>query len=175
MRRKAIVFSMVFFILLTSLLPGCSNPHDQLGDSMEGYTRMLEGDLPENLRLTIYYMSTAILTYVPLSAEDLIRCSNTSKIVIEADELATNLGLLKKVDASILQPVQEESYINARLYYVFEVGDSEKLLEVTVTPTHLDKIYGHVVVNGIEVEDNPIFYELIIPFLTEDAHNALGI
>ena len=65
--------------------------------------------------------------------------------------------------------------MNARLYYVFEVGDSEKLLEVVVSPDSLDKINGRVVVNGVEVKDNPIFYELIMPFLTEDAHNELGI
>lgn len=178
--KKLLKFSCVCLalcLLLTTILTGCSSPSTHLQKSMKDYTKMLEGDLPEDLRLTIYYMSTAILTRYPYGIDDLVKFagSHSQTIVVEAEELAAHKELLKKLDASKLQPVQEESYINARLYYVFEVGDSEKLLEVVVTPEFLDKINGYVVVNGIEVEDNEIFYELIIPFLTEDAHNKLGI
>lgn len=172
---KTVCAFLVLCLLCSVALSGCSSPRKQLANSMEAYTQMLETALPEDLRLTIYYLSTDILTNRPLGAEDLIQCSSTQKIVVEAEELAEHKELLKKLDASILQPAKEKSYINARLYYVFEVDDSEKLLEVVVSPEQLGKIYGDVVVNGIAVEDDPVFYELIMPFLTEDAHEKMGI
>ena len=174
-RLKIFCVLLALCLLFTTTLTGCSGPSTRLQRSMKDYTQMLEGDLPEDLRLTIYYASLDFVTRAPVRVEDLILIPITRKIVVESEELAKHKELLKKMDASILQPVQEETYIDARLYYVFEVGESEKLLEVVVSPSQLYKINGSVVVNGIEVEDNPIFYELIAPFLTEDAHNKLGI
>ena len=176
-RLKIFCVLLALCLLFTTTLTGCSGPSTRLQRSMKDYTQMLEGDLPEDLRLTIYYMSTAILTRYPYGIDDLVKFagSHSQTIVVEAEELAKHKELLKKLDASILQPVQEETYINARLYYVFEVGESEKLLEVVVSPEQLGKIYGDVVVNGVAVEDDPVFYELITPFLTDDAHDKLGI
>ena len=174
---KTVCAFLVLCLLCSVALSGCSSPRKQLANSMEAYTQMLETALPEDLRLTIYYMSTDILTLYPYGIDDLVKFagSHSQTIVVEAEELAAHKELLKKMDASILQPAQRDSYMNARLYYVFEVGDSEKLLEVVVSPEQLGKIYGDVVVNGIAVEDDPVFYELIMPFLTEDAHEKLGI
>ncbi len=47
---------------------------------------------------------------------------------------------------------------------MLETGESGKLLEVTIS-----EIRGNVVVNGMEVEFDPVFYELIELFLTEEA------
>jgi len=68
-----------------------------------------------------------------------------------------------------LQPVKEKTYINARLYYVLEVG-TESLLGVVISDIH-----GSVFVNGEEVEDHPVFYEIIIPYLTDEDRTILGI
>ncbi|MBO5175465.1 MAG: hypothetical protein J6B84_10035, partial [Eubacterium sp.] len=84
--------------------------------------------------------------------------------------LASHWELLKELKPDILQPVQEESHINARLYYFFEVGDSEKILEVIIS-----NIYGSVFVNGFNVENNPVFYDLILPFLEDEDRQILGI
>lgn len=167
MKRTVVV---VLIALLATRLTGCSNSSAQLGDALADYSQMVEGDLPEDLRLTIYYLNPSILTRAPLSTEDLVNFPEVKKICIDSGELAPHLSLLQKMDSSILQPVKEESNINARLYYVFEVGDSCKILEVAISDIH-----GSAFVNGIKVEDNPVFYELITPYLSEEDVNTLGI
>lgn len=169
MNCKKIILLLVSFLLVMSWA-GCANTSIQLQNALENYSKIVTGDIPQDLKLTIYYMDPQILTRIPLSAEDLINASFTQKIVIEHEELLKHLNLFQQLNAPILQPVKEKSAINARLYYVLESTASGKLLEVTVS-----QIYGTVFVNGIEVEDNPIFYELIAPFLTEEAHDILGV
>lgn len=178
MKRVLIVlFSLVF--LLGTALTGCQNPSAQtekqtpptpLEEAMRDYTEIVEGILPKDLRLTIYYLDPSILTRVPVSADGLLTFPGVETIIVESKELKDHMVLLRELDASILQPVEEPSYINARLYYAFEVGDSEKILDVVISGIH-----GSVFVNGIEVEDNPVFYELILSFLTERDREILSI
>lgn len=178
MKRARIVLYLLVFLLATALT-GCQNPSVQtekqnpstpLEEAMRDYTQMVEGILPQDLRLTIYFLDPSILTRAPLSTDGLVTFPGVKTIIVDSKELEGHMALLRELDASILQPVEELSYINARLYYVFEIGDSEKILEVVI-----NEIHGSVFVNGIEVEDNPVFYELILPFLTEEDGEILGI
>ena len=168
MKRSAVVICLLAF-LLTTILTACSNS-SPLQEAMNDYSKIVEGDLPDDIRLTIYYLDPNILTRIPLSKDDLVTFPGVGIITVNSEELASCWELLKELNPSILHPVQEESYINARLYYVFEVGDSDKILEVVI-----NNIHGNAFVNGIEVEDNPIFYELIVPYLTEEGRITLGI
>ena len=168
MKRKAIALLLVG-VLLAGALSGCQNSSDPVTKALAEYSRMLKKDLPGNLRLTIYYISPTILTRRPLSKEELMTDRDVVKIIVEADELAEHRAILEKLNPSILQPVKEETYINARLYYVFEVGASNKILEVIIS-----EIHGSVFVNGTEVEHHDVFYELIDPFLSEEDRDILG-
>lgn len=169
MKRSIVVICLLGLLLATSMA-GCLNSYTQLQDGVDFYQEMLEEDIPEDLSLSIYYINPSILTRVPLSTDDLIKFPGVKKIIIESQDLEEHMTLLKKMDSTILHPVKEKSYINARLYYVFEVGSSDKILEVAINQLH-----GSVFVNGVEVEDNQLFYDIIIPFLTEDDLNILGI
>lgn len=164
MKYTNILSYLLVILLLVTVLTGCADSSSQPEDPLADYVEMLNGDIPEDLRLTIYYMDPRILTLRALSAEDLISFPETKKIVIESDELLANFEVFKKLDPSELVPAIVTSYINARMYYVLEAGESGKLLEVTIS-----EIRGNVVVNGMEVEFDPVFYELIEPFWTEEA------
>ena len=176
---KYISILLVLTLLLTCFLIGCKDSSSQkegqasvtsLEASMDEYLKTVDGMLPDDLRLTIYYLDPTILTRAPLSKEDLQSYPGVVKITVDAEELASHWELLKELKPDILQPVQEESHINARLYYFFEVGDSEKILEVIIS-----NIYGSVFVNGFNVENNPVFYDLILPFLEDEDRQILGI
>lgn len=166
--QKTIVIYLVILALVISLV-GCSDS-TPLQDAMNDYCKMVEGDMPDDLRLTIYYLDPTILTRRPLNQEDLVTFPGVEVIIVDSEELAPHWEQLKEMSPSVLQPVQEESYINARLYYVFEAGDSGKILEVVIS-----EIHGSAFVNGVEVEDNPIFYDLIVHFLADDDRDILGI
>ena len=168
MERKSIVALLVGFLLAITL-SGCSNTTNQLQDALQDYTQMVEGNCPEDLCLTIYYIDPHILTRKPISATELMNFPGVKKVIVESETLATQFERFKKLDASILKPIEENSDINARLYYVFETGESGKILEVTICDAD-----SSVIVNGIEVETNSVFYELIEPFLSQEDRNMLG-
>ena len=151
--------------LLITLLNGCtvaSSPYEQ--DPLDDYRQMLSGDIPEDLCLTIYYMDPLIFTRIALTTDGLMSHPETKKIIVKADQLEDKQSLLKKLDSSLLQPAAINSYVNARMYYVFETAETGKLLEVIV-----NQVYGNVFVNGIEAEENPVFLEIVTPFLPEQA------
>ena len=169
MKRICITLLLISF-LLAGTLSGCSTPTNKLQDALQDYVKMVEGDCPEDIRLTIYYIDPAILTRKPLTAEELKDFPGVQKITVESEELAKHFETFKKLTPSALHPVEENSGINARVYYVFETEDSGKILEVIICDS-----YSSVFVNGIEVENNPVFYDLIKPFLSEKDRNALGV
>ena len=163
MRRSKILLFMLIILLVPSLT-GCSSPSAQLRDSFSVYLDVISEDIPEDIQLTIYYIDPLILTNRPLSTDDLVKYDDVKKIVVEYEELSTQIALLSKLEPSILEPVKEETYLNARLYYVIETETHGKILEVAIS-----EIGGrNVFVNGIEVEDNSVFYEVITPFLSEE-------
>jgi len=72
--------------------------------------------------------------------------------------------LFKRMGATTLIPVLKKSpYLDAHIYYVFETEENGKLFDVAMWG-----IYGGVYVNGVEVNDNAIFYDAIMPFLPDD-------
>ena len=182
---------VMLYLLLILTLVGCANASAQpetginsdkpaqLQASLEDYSKLVNGDFSEDLRLTVYCLSPSIETRRPLSAEDLVGLVNNSapgtyKIVINAKELATNQATLRKLSSSALQPAKGDYYLNARVYYVFDIGETGKILEVAMWCYDDGPGYGYgVFVNGIAVENNSIFFELIEPFLTEEVHKML--
>ena len=171
MKLKQIVLFLLAVVLLGNATIGCTVPESQLEKALGNYEKTVSGEIPDDLRLTVYYVGPKFLTRHPLSVEDLKIFSMTQKIVVNSEELAANAEVLRKLDASVLQPVEDEDfYINARLYYVLETGESEILLEVIIS-----EINGTAVVNGINVESNPVLYEIVTPFLTAEARDLWGL
>ena len=163
MKRSKILLFMLIILLVPSLT-GCSSPSAQLRNSFRAYNDAISKDLPEDIQLTIYYIEPWILTNRPLSTDDLVKRDDVKKIVVEHEELSTQIALLSKLEPSIFEPVKEETYQNVHLYYVIETGTHGKILEVAVNEIGR----GNVFVNEIEVEDNSVFYEVITPFLSEE-------
>lgn len=162
------IFVIVLSVFLVAvLLTVFSQPKWKLRRSTAEFTDMVTGDIPDDLHLTIYYVDPMLLFRAPLGIEELKRIADT-QIDVGAEELAEHIAVLRKLDPSALQTVQERPYIDARLVYVFEAGD-DKLLEVTVC-----EINRNAYVNDIEVKHDPVLYELIIPFLSEEDREILG-
>ena len=174
MKKRVIILVLAFSLALSLGLAGCTDPQDQLADTMKAYASMLQEGIPEDVTLEIYLTNLHTLYNIPLSVERLIETAEWSTVV-KGEELAKHSELLEKLDAAALQPSETSHYINARVYYIFKNGKGEKLLDVVITPMRLSRIEGYVQVNGIAVEWDPVFYQLIEPFLTEEAHEVLGI
>ena len=115
------------------------------------------------LSLTIYYFSPYMLTLYAYGVKDIIRRQD-DKVVVNGNQLEEYIDLIKVLSNADLMPVEHKTYLNARLYYVFETKEQRKVLEVCMWGAD-DSIF----VNDIEVEENDIFYNIIWPFLPDEA------
>jgi hypothetical protein len=159
--------SFAFLVITALFVYGSANM--QTKRALNNFSHLIESKNLDDLHLTIYYISPLILTPHPLSADNLISRSNVNKTVVHGDSLETYRDLLKQLNADAFAPVNEKSYIDARLCYVFENSDG-KLLTVAFGGVN-DSIF----VNGVEVKNNKIFTDVIRPFLTEDSIRVLAV
>ena len=164
------IIGSFFIFLLAVSLAGCQHPSDPLSGALHEYSEIIAEEFPDDLQLTIYCMDPEIDTRFPLGVDNLMTLDQVAVIRVEAEELKSHAVLFRKLDTSALTIVPGEAHINARMYYVFETDSSGKILEVII-----NNIHGNVFVNGVAVEENPIFFALIRPFLTEEACNLWGI
>lgn len=169
MKKVPIAFFLVLFILLVFFLAGTTNTQYTLERSMTKYRKVVDGDLPDDISLTIYFLDAGIYTFSPINTLELVESyMGEKKIAVKYEELNVYLDLLRKMDVAILKPIDETEYLDILVYYVFETEKTGKLLEVCINSSR-----GSVFVNGIEVQESAVFYEVIEPFLTEEAYNAL--
>gem|GEM_PF-1059375 len=136
----------------------------------------------EGLSLTIYYLTPIACTLVALSVDELIygdkppRKKNeihgryNYKIIISdtllEDEIFDILNQLANTD---LIPVENETRVDARIYYVFKNKKGQKIYDVAMWGYTSNSVF----VNGLEAEWNDIFSEVIMPFLPEDDARVL--
>ena len=169
--KKAKVLGFLTFLLfISTILSGCGQDDMRSEKVLNDFSRLIESGKLNDLSLTIYYISPYILTEIPLSVDDLINFNSGKKIVISGSDLEENIDLFKKITKNDLIPVKKTSQIDARFYYVFESEKEGKILDVAMWGNN-----NSVFVNGFEVEENDVFYDIIKPFLPEDAVKDLEV
>ena len=173
--KRFVRFLLIVLLVVLIIAVGCNTDYLKLKWAAYRYQQVMEGEIPEDLTLTVYYIPHYILTRAPLTVEDLKDMTCSVKIVVESEELVKHLATLKQLNASVLQPTEEDYGINACFYYVFELGN-QKILEVVFQQYdgQTDSDVG-TFVNGIRVESNSVLYEIILPFLSEFDREELGI
>jgi len=88
------------------------------------------------------------------------------RITVTGESLEKHRDLLTQLTNAKLAPAESESFADARLHYVFE---HEKYGELFSFLAFGDGYRDTIVVNGVEVEHNSVFFEIVLPFLPEDA------
>ena len=121
----------------------------------------------ENLVLTIYYKDPSVLTLMPLSVDALVSGSYEHRVIITGNRLREHADLLSRMIDTDLTPVkydEDYSYVNVRIYYVFESNRGRSIYNVTMWSGG-----ENLFVNGSEVVSNSVFYDVLLPFLPDDA------
>ena len=146
-------------------------------NSTNSSTTLLEfieqGD-SHGLNLTIYFFAPNGLTRMPVSVRELTRNFHEYKITVQTRhelELFEILSNLTKVE---LVPAEGEVRVCARIHYVFKTENGQSLFDVTLWGLNSEGRSNYIMVNGIAVEENMIFYEIIKPFLPANAVNELN-
>lgn len=164
----------VLVILMVAILAGCiliclSCPRMRLQLSMISYTLAVSREKMDNVSLTIWYRNPLILFNRPLSVEKLKEFSETSRVYVDIEELGNQTAVLRELKPSAFELANEIPYVNATLHYELHWG-KVKVLDVTV-----NQINSNAFVNGVEVKHDPVLYELIIPYLSEEDRTILGL
>lgn len=172
MKRKNGIILGVFillFIAVTSLIMFGSNDIISKKSSIK-FSKLLKQENLDDLSLTIYYINPLILTLYPLSVDDLINMDNVHKIIIDGSNLEEHIDLLNRISNVDLVPVEQESRVDARLYYVFETENNRKVFDVSMWGKD-----NSIFVNGIETEENDIFYDVLETFLPDEITKDLEL
>jgi hypothetical protein len=167
-KKYIIVGFIVFLIFITTLLTSCWKDNVDSKKQSLNFSDLINNENIDDISLTIYFINPFILTRHPWSAEEIIRSREEQKIVINGNDLEEHIDLFKQINNDDLIPVKKKSYLDARLYYVFESKKNGKLFDVAMWGSD-----NSIFVNGFEVKENEIFYDVIKPFLPIDAVKEL--
>lgn len=165
-------YILLGLIIITTAFSGsgCVDKHvENPSTELSEYIEQVTNGKVDELSLTIYYMNPYILTNIPVSERDLVEKYFEYKITISGQRLREHFNLLEQVANATLTPAEQESGVNARLYYVFETKENRKILSVCM--------WGKgkkLIVNGLWVEVNDAFYDVVLPFLPVDAAEEMG-
>lgn len=169
--RNSILGLLILLLLAGILLSSCEGAHTKK-DTPRTFSELIEdGDLNDH-KLTIYYLDFDILLYSPLDIDDLINDFMVNRIVVNGTRLEEHIDLLKQLINTELIPVERVAYLDARVYYVFETETEGKLFDVAMWGVRRDDEGNYIdpciFVNGVSINVDDIFYDVMIPFLPED-------
>ena len=187
-KKNKIAELLMLLLLITVVLASCEGKDistDNGGEEMQAkktsptFSEIVESGNLSDLNLTIYYINPVTLTRRPMDVNDLINSAYVKKIMVSSSCLEEHIDLLIRLNDTPLVPVERESYLDTRLCYVFETKKGGRVFEVGTGGVQLDEKGNYVdlctFVNGLAVIDDNVFYDVIKPFLTEDADKELAV
>ncbi len=130
-------------------------------------TMVATGQL-EGASLKIYYIDPKILTFAPLSADDLKSYTDSNSISVDHQALLAHGDSLLKLNVSGFHTPEGEVHENARMCYVFEDAQGNTLLQVSFNGPDP----GYVYVNSHPAKYDPMYMDIIEPFLTEEFYDT---
>ena len=167
LHSKKIVIIAVFILLI--VLCFCKISQTRKLD----FSSIMKDEETENITLTIYCMHPDTLTDVPVSVDSLMKMNDVKKIVVSGAEIEKHIESFNEISKKTLTRVAKKSKcIDARLYYVFESKKNGKLFDAIMWG--LGEEENSIFVNGVEVKETPLLYEVIIPFLPTDMADAFA-
>ncbi|MWC31236.1 hypothetical protein [Paenibacillus sp. MMS18-CY102] len=159
---------IIIVVLAVTFISSCNEINTRSKKVTFDLSELIQNENIDDVSLSIYYVNPHILTRYPWSVDHLIKSSSVEKIVINGSDLEEHFNSFNQLNNIALMPVKHESRINARLYYVLESKKNGKLFNVSMWGDD-----NCIFVNGIEVQENDIFYDFIMPFLPDDAVKEL--
>lgn len=120
----------------------------------------------EDLNLTIYYMDPFSRTRYRIKDTLILNGGGLIKykVKIPSSDFKRHIDLLNRINLITLTPVMIKSNQNTRLLYVFETKKGDRILSVS-----MQGINERMYIKGHEFKVNNFFYEVVMPFLPDDA------
>ena len=152
----------VILVCLLSAIPIVASVYAKLPLNL---SERIERENSSDLCLTIYYSNPLALKFFPITNVEDLKESSDKKIVVNGSDLEEHIDLFRQIGIDDLKPVViKSSYLDLREYYVLESRKNGKLLDVAMWGAGNNSM----IVNGVEVKENKIFGDVIMPFLSEE-------
>jgi len=172
MQKKFVILVFAILVLFTSaIFVGCGEDSMTVKENSYNVSNLIENKSLNEISLTVYYWD--IFLSRPRSFEEFVDISLIylkqvsewvdAKVVISGEDLLKYRDLINQLFATEMIPTETEPTVDARLYYVFAHKEYGEIFSVLAFSEN-----GNVFVNGIEVERKNIFFEAVLPFLSED-------
>jgi hypothetical protein len=145
--------------MLTSCGSGIVSPERVLNNFIK---KIEDGGLGE-MSLTIYYLNPFIFTLFPLDVDNLTNQYHSHKIIVDGNMLGEYDDLFNKMRDIVLVPAKQESHVDVRIYYIFKTKNNKRVLDVAMWGDN-----ESIFVSGVEIEENTIFYDILVPYLPEE-------
>lgn len=159
---------LVLALFAISALTGCKQTGAHVSAAFDVLLQAVERGDPDDLSMEIYYIHPWILTRAPLTVDELIHSSLAERISVNGEQLKEHAEWLCQLHADGLIPVEHTSCLNARLYCVVTSEKDGKILEIAVGGEN-----NSVFVNGLEVEQDDRFRDLIALFVPDEVMREL--
>ncbi len=170
--KAAVCIVLLLSLLVVSGVAFYMEPGMQLKRELKEFRQTLMEEDLGGMQLKIYYTDPSLLTYAPMTREDLLNSFLTQEIVIDNDQLVQHGDILKRLNAEYLVPIKDTDSMHARACYIFETEDHRIILEIIAGGLNdSDSVY----VNGIEVEYSDIFLAIVDPLVDEKTRWALDL
>ena len=166
-KRRRILNLFIILLLAIAMLSACGKRAMRPQKAVAQFAELVERGELGDLSLSIYYPGAYTLTPYPWSVDDIVQALSGDEIVITGSSLEEHRNVFGRLNADAVVQVERESYMDARLYYVFRKG-SRNILEVTMWGQNRS-----IFVNGLEIKENAVFYDIVIPFLPQEAVEEL--
>jgi hypothetical protein len=164
------IVSVALLVVICLSLQGCGSIK-KAEEQVDRLLSFIDSGNIEKLSLKISYIDPMILTRFPWQVDNLLSSDLLQKIEVGRQELSEHIESLRLLEQASLKKPEQESVLNARMYYYFEAS-GKKLLEVALwgTGTEITEDMEHTVFIGdiAVVDPDSIFLKIIEPFLPEE-------
>jgi hypothetical protein len=174
--KRAVFVILALILFAVPILSGCEEDNMNTPKPTPKFSELVEDGNLNNLILTIYYMDFNSRTRAPVRLSNLVGGAYDCKVVVTGGDLAEHRYLLSRLVNAELVSVENEFFVDARLYYVFEHEEYGELFNFLAFGGRYEDdgtAISCVFVNGQEVEYNSVFFEMIVPFLSEYAAETI--
>lgn len=170
--RRAIGF-VVSLMLAVTTLSSCGGTNMTPEEGLSYFVQQRRDGTLGNYRLRIYYASPGVMrswSRPVRSVNDLIRRGHEHSVTVNGEGLMVpsvwDADLLHRIETAELIRVENESNVRARIYYVFETNRGRRIFDVVMFGDNWGiGVNWTVFVNGVELEWDDIFYDIIRPHL----------
>ena len=173
-KRNIIILLILLLLTVTALGFAYSRSVWRAERAVSSLLRQIERGNINDITLTIYYELPAS-GWFPTSVDSLISHLHHYRIVIDGVQLEEHLDVFNRFHSINLVSVRRRTPLDASIYYVFEDSNNRKIFDVAMFGSggRGEGLGGaSIFVNGIEVEWNDIFIEIMLPFLPENRAKA---